>query len=428
MVAPGSEKELVETGTKRTIGNLALYDDALASLNSHDYALASVKFESLVADQPKFYEAWYYLALARAWAARPHEKILEAAHRARELAPSERDEALLTGLISFLQRDYRGAQDQLAALHEGFPKDADILYLYAEATYHNGHHRKGIELFNKTLQVAPGYRLAGNHPFHYALASGNTESLKYLVDIIHRRGVTDFLVAFSAHRYEKALSIASPIERYQALAVLGRDAEAEEEIASLDGPSRPPMQLYRVARLLELGQRDQAKKIFAQQWENVKAKAGRPGGTFGLGHLFEVLAMGEMHDELRLLLTYWELPGSQTNIAQRRKHQIIAALGLRDPALVPRAGYRSDGEMVLAAAVRAQLKGDFKKALKQWQALLADPSQNGDYLARWSAINLLGRLGRTEERDELCRTSLSPSVFRASFPLLRRACSRPTQQ
>jgi serine/threonine protein kinase/tetratricopeptide (TPR) repeat protein len=429
-VAPGSTIVAAEDEVKRSIDSIALYGTALQYLHENRWVPACNLLERIVKEQPDFFEAWYHLALAAAWAARPAEQAISAAQSALELARTERDRRLMEILILHYRRDQTQASEQAALLAKDYPNDPEIAYAHAETVYHDGRYAEGLELFDQALLLAPRSHLASAHPLGHAEANGHlSRSMRFRTLRGKRVSVgkaTDALthqMRFSLRRYSDLLEDDSAAIRRMGLSLLGKDKIAEAELAEEETLNGEKL-LYLIASASEDGRIEEARAYFDLRWKELVRDANTAGNHLRITRIAEVLIAAELKDELRTFLTYWKLPDIQKEGTSEHSVHDFAAILLEDPDMIHSGDHLTWREMKQAQAARAELAGDHKKAVEIWRELLADPSQWGNYLEHLALGRNLFALGRRGELKKACMNIVYPRTWRPAYPAMRMHCRR----
>lgn len=427
---PGSRLVAPENDAQRSVDSLALYGSALQDLYDNKWVQACVQLERIVSEQPNFFEAWYHLAIASAWAAQPREKSLHAAREALELASTSRDRELMQAVILYIGRDFITASAEGAGLARRFPRDPEIAYLHAETVYHDGRYGEALLLFDEAIRLAPRSHLPSTHPIQHAEATGNRERWEHYhaLRAAHTPDASEHPRANDRLQYalgEYELLLAEQGEEslwgLRVLSTLQRDQEIDRRLAALESLTGELL-AHAMARAMESGDRARASALFRQGYDVIKAAADQPGSRLNLPSFPEVLIVGGMNEELREFLGYWSLGGTEKNGAQEANYRAFSAVGLADRSLVRRSGYGSWREQERARAILAELDGRSEEAATILRSLLSDPSQWGDLLDRVALARNLHKLGKTEELRRECVRLLRPKQWRPAYSVARMKC------
>ncbi len=426
-IAPGSSIIAPQDATQRSVDSLILYESALDALSKSLWIDACMQLERIVKEQPEFFEAWYHLAIASAWAAQPTENALRAANKALELAHTERDREVMRVLIHYIQRDMITAAPLATGLAQKYPKDPEVAYIHAETVYHNGYHKKGLRLFNIALDLAPRSKLATVHPIEHALDNGDRrlwERFRSLRLKNSERGVIDLKpperLRFSLRDYESFTEDKVPWPM-QALSVQGRSKEADKRVPK-GSAFQGEWVLYALARAVEEDRRKDQKKYFEMIWRKHKADAKVAGNQFRLPFVVGLLSAAGLRKELRTFMGYWDLPGARQIGAQEAGLRAFAAVTLVDPTMIRSEGFLSWREERQATALRAELAGDHEEAAEIWTSLLSDPGQYGGHMQRYALARNLFAMGKQAELEVVCDALVRPKVWVPTQPVYRMRC------
>ncbi|MEM9189243.1 MAG: CDC27 family protein [Myxococcota bacterium] len=400
------------SGAPSTLDSLGHYELGTRALHQREWGPAALHLERSVAENPDFFEAWYHLALARAWSAGSTGDMRAAARRAGELAPTERDRATMRGLFLFLTRRYDEAVTILRAEYEQNPRSRDVLYLLAECVYHSGHYAEGIELFRETLVVAPRFSLAAIHPFRYALAQRDeARALAYRESLSDGSWTSTVeAIDLAMGRLEAAAaSGGTPSVRWAALGLLGRDEEALALLQTTLEEGAAERLIEELARAILAGNEASVRQKTRRVFDALESSAvDRREGT--LIRLASVLIAAERTDELRTLVALPLAVDDGVASESFLRAKIHSAPLLGEEAL-PHEDLLWWGLRQERLAIGAEVRGDHEEAIRRWRERLADPGEGGDHMARFALARNLASLGHEDELRVACEKIADPAVY-----------------
>lgn len=417
-LVPGSEIE--PSPTRSSIDSLAAYQQGIKALHDGSWNDAVIAFTRATAARPSFFEAWYQLALASAWGGDSPSQTIGAAEKARALADSPRDKALLRALLHYVQRDFKAAAEILAPLAEANGNDREVLYLFAESLYHDGHYAAGIEQLKRVLRVAPELGVAAQHLFQDAIARKDENAARFYGELarVDDRSLEASL-SIALGDYEQLLMSEYLYYRYVALVMLGKLGKARDILRQRADTTQYLSEP--IAHALYAGHRVEAASAFAAAWAKVMDAWDSHPETYymALAPLCAVLIIGDMKSALT---TVFEDAGQHNSmfriIFQTARIHAAPMLGRELLLDIDPATYRL---AAAKAAIAAEMRGDRIDAIHQLKALLADPGPGAEYLLRFALARNLHALGRADELREVCLAMARPAVYRpAMLPFLRR--------
>lgn len=414
-LAPSSRVKLVPVN--RSIDSLAAYQEGMKAMFSASWSSAQKAFARATTVQPAFFEAWYHLALASAWNGSAPDITVRAAKKAAALATSARDKTLMTALLAYVARDFSRAATILAPL-AATSEDCELLYLYAEALYHDGHYRAGLSAFDRVLRIAPAFGLAADHPLAAAIARRDANGARFYAGFSGRSDAWKSALAIARGDFDQVLMDDRPATRYVGLTLLGKLDRAGALLGKLPAGkwlAEP------IARAAFAGHRAEAKAAFTRIFAPIKAAWGSHPETYlmAVGPLAETLIISDLGDCVAVLLdgTQKADPMFRTTVEVMRIH---AAPLLSRPELLD---FEPSTYLLRRQkqAIAAELSGDHVTAIHLWTRLLSDPGPTGDYLARFALARNLAALGRRDELHALCLDIARPAVYRSGMlPFVRR--------
>ena len=404
------------------------YEAGMRALMANEWDTATLYLEAAVTRQEDYFDAWYQLAWARAWAANlPPRRTRDALARAEALAPSERERVALHALEHYLDLEYAAVQGLLEPMGDELDRDRDLTYLLAEAYYHDGHIARALPLFERALQLSPGFTVAATHPFYQAIAAGNLDKAEWIRGMfpaVNHEDLRRDRIRFARGEYQAIAdggdSGGLHPEYLGALALLGRDADLARALGGPLRQSDPRIAIEVTARALAAGDRAAAEAALEPVWRYLADDTRSGQHRFTIGALAEVVVMAEDAAAARRLLGYWDRPREPTEAGWMLRMHAAPLLGRRDllhGAPTWRAGRTAE-------AITAEMDGDHARALAVWRELLAEPYETGDYLPRFALARNLQALGRRSELAAVCRDMTRPAVYRTSLVNFLAACRR----
>ncbi len=412
------------TAATHSMSGLAAYDLGARALAEQQWPAAITHLERAVESDPEFFEAWYYLALARSWAPAELEDILAAAERAGELATTRRDRTLVEALSAYFTYDYDRGVEILTPLHEENPRDRDIGYTLAEVQYHSGRYRTGIETFERVMRSAPSFKIAILHPLGYAtglrrfdVAWDYERMMRTDPDVPTRYAAE---ITFAEKRYAEVSEEGQPIDlRVGALMLLGRADEADALVDETYPPGAPERRIHHAARAYAAGDRARGDRLARAVIDGLRRDPGVHGWRL-LRSLSEVLIAADAEDPLREL---YPLAVEVTPVLVVRWF-----VGAHAPALVhdlepvPREEMPQALE-ILADAAAHEREGHNREAVEAWRTYLTNPSGAGSYIEHVAIRRNLLALGEEEEAEAECAEMRAPSRYRAVVIVTRAICN-----
>ena len=372
--------------------------------------------EQAVDADPTYADAWYGVAIARAWMEAPESLVLAAVDRARAGARGAKA-ALAEGVAAFLRMRFAESRRVLDPLDGAAGVNRTMwLYYLGEANWHDGRHAAGFERFKQALASDPRFTPAAIHAWQYAVARRDVHDATYYLGIA--KTPADW-IEFATRHYDKLAGGPSQLSVWAQIVLGGRSPALDDMRTrdSLEGAA------YRISDAIDRGDTTAAGRELAAAWPRWIAKAGD-----GLASvLYELEGIGEqviaagMRDEARRIVTFLAEQSREHPARGYHRLAILAAPLLGEPALVRHAEL-SERNTKLAEASAAELTGDRAKAATILGELVADPTFSWDYPERAALLRNLRALGRTAEADALCGETLEPAVFRLAYTALRRAC------
>jgi tetratricopeptide (TPR) repeat protein len=403
-LVPGASRIAPLSAAQRSVDSLALYEDALIALNDSRWVDACLRLERIVKEQPKFFEAWYHLTIASAWAAQPTESALRAANKALSLAHTERDRRFIEVLIRYIKREQR------------------------TASYHDGRHKEGLRLFNLALLLDPYSKIASVHPVEHAQAQGDFVKWQYFRTLRGKKsrpGLVDLKptnrLRFALRHYEALAAQETGIDSIQALAILGRNKEADARVPTGETLKSQAL-LYALARAVEDGRKQDQEAYFKMVWRENSANADVAGNQLRVQFVIGVLVAAELREELQTFMGFWELPGARRVGSKESQLRAHAAIVLGDATMIRSEGFLSWREEEEATALRAELKGDHEEAARIWNVLLDDPGEYGDDMPRFALARNLFALGKSAELKAVCSDLVYPKFRVPAHPAHRMRC------
>jgi hypothetical protein len=289
------------------------------------------------------------------------------------------------------------------------------MYHYADALYHDGRHREGVEHFAQLLRVAPRFGGAAWHPYQQALVAGDEAQARSYLAILFPRGsqYQERQLLFALGHYQDLLRSERKVEQIQGHLALGQVDEARQVVDELSLDTAPAL-VMAIAAALAHGPSERSHELFEAYWRKMEAGDDDAINEYTLLQLGEVLLAGGMDEAAERLLQDWPLHGAGVASEARDLLRIHAAaiIGRAEWAHV---SYRSGRLHHKARAVRAELAGNHSKAAKLWQASLRHPHHYYDYLDRIALRRNLQALDRGAEVASVCATLDKPAVFRPAM-------------
>jgi predicted Ser/Thr protein kinase/tetratricopeptide (TPR) repeat protein len=391
------------------------------SIKDSTFYDAVLYLEPAVLADPKLFDAWNTLALAREWKFAPEEDVKQAVDHARALAPDDISRQLLTGISQYLDRDFRAALVTLAPLEAqvatlGDQQKHDLYYYLGETHWHAGRQSKGVDYFRRVLDIDPRFSPAAIHPAEFAVARRDAATSRALAYLQGTR--QDDSTEFSIGHYEKLAS--RPGEwNLSAQIVLGRPTTFEPPNSAIGTGS------LRLARAVEAGDRPAMQRAIAEVWAFIDAQGPGPmppGQYYALQMFGEVLICANLVDDMKKLVDYLAKSSKDKAVGGYPRMQLLAAPLLHDKSLVVH-DYYTDRLTKLADASDAELAGNRARSVALLRELVNDPSPFWDYPERAALIRNLRALGKTKEADAVCADTMKPAIFRVAFMPVRKLCT-----
>lgn len=416
--------DLALTGAPASLDSLAQYEMGTRALHRGQWGPAAIHLENAVEENPDFFEAWYHLALARAWSSGTTGDMRAAARRAAELAPTERDRATMEALLAFLTRRYEECAETLGQQYEREGRSRDVLYLLAECVFHNGEHRRGIELFRETLVVAPLFSLAAIHPFRHALATRDEDqAITYAQRVEEMASDPAQEIDFAMGRYEEAAAPGRDLAiQRAALTLLGRDDEAMALLRETHDESSSERRIEELTRAMLANDERAATRVSHDLIETLRGSS--PDNREGVfRQLAALLIFGERPDALAMLLT---LPAVDEDgvVSQAHMRASIHAAPLLGLDTVP-----SDDRLWMRIraereAILAELDDNHELAIRLLRELLSDPSDWGEHMLTFALARNLSALDNQEELREVCEEIRRPSRYEPQILVAMERCDQ----
>jgi tetratricopeptide (TPR) repeat protein len=410
----------------------ALYRLGDAQLRNANFQRALPYLEQTVVADPKLFEGWYALALARSWVLVPESRVFEAVEAARALAPTPAERTLVEAVARYLHHDLPGAR----AILEPFVATPglsrlllrDGLYFLGEAHWHDGHHELGVGYFRRALDIDMTFKLPVQHVSEYATAHRDAAIVQqYSVLIASSTSQFHDSVEFMLGHYDEVARSGAPPARFHALLVLGQIPPKDLEDSQLDVD---PMlrHIYHAALALDSGDRAAAHAEIAEIWKEVlvRKQAGEvPDNVYhGLRILGDVVLCADMADEANRLVAFLAEQSSEHPKRNYQRMSILTAGLVKDRALIVRREL-TDRDRQLADAIEAELSGDRERAASVLDGIVRDASAFWDYPERIALLRNLRALHRRKEAEALCDDTLRPAIFQMAYLPARRACREP---
>ena len=390
------------------IGNELLRDGRITE--------ARVYFEQAVAADPAVPDAWYGVAITRAWNEAPEALVLAAIDHTRTDARGGRA-ALADGVAAYMRMSFAESRRFLEPL-DGAPDVDRTLWLYylGESNWHDGRHAAGFELFEQALERDRRFTPASIHAWQYAVARRDARDATYYLGIA--KTSTEW-IDFATRRYPELAAGTGQFAAWSQI-VLGKPGAALKDMQqrdTLDGAG------FRIADAIDRDDHAAASRELATAWSRWVEKPGEglPAVLFDLESIGEQMIAANMGDEARRIVTFLAAQSKEHPARGYHRLAILTAPLLGDATLLEHTGL-SERNAKLADAARAELAGDRATAVTILSALVADPTFIWDYPERAALLRNLRSLGRTAEAAALCKQTLEPAVFRLAFTALRRAC------
>jgi tRNA A-37 threonylcarbamoyl transferase component Bud32/tetratricopeptide (TPR) repeat protein len=417
--------ELASDAPRYDLSALEVFHRGIESILAADWVAAVVHLEHAVSTQPEFFDAWYHLALAGAWARQSPTRTIEAAERAADLAHAERDRALMRGIVLYVELRFAEAIEILRPLAEDHPRDRDVLYLLAESLHHDGRYDEAAKLFDRVLRAAPGYVPAAVHPFHLAAARRDERGASFYLGFHGDARSADYLqrhLDIAMGRYERVLdSDAWDDARIAALALTGRLEAIDGFVAGARG--EPSADANDLARGLATGDDARTGAAFQRLADRLSASSNPTLDEWLLRRTGTSLIIAGARDYLEDLLVVWEGHEASPFLTSiERWLRLHASVVLEREELLA-LDHPSTVEAQVIEAARAELRGEHAEAIARWRAYLETPDETGDYLARYALARNLEAEGRVDELVELCDEMRAPAVYAPAFHVLRARCA-----
>ena len=397
-------------------------------LKNAQFTDARPYYEQAVDADPAYFEGWYALAGILAWMQAPEPQVLAATDRALALAPPGPKHELVRGVWLFAHGKFGEARGVLEPIEHAPPPagtgwtDVDqreLLYYLGEASWHDGRHAQGFDYFRRALETDRQFRPATIHAWEYATARRDAETARYYIGLA---GESPQWLDFALGHYAELARRGDDLFKLWAQLVLGQTPAVELEPHADDLDTHT----YRIARDIEAGDLDGARRQFASAWVLVGAQT--PDGLAAMGYSLEVLGevllcaglVPETHQLVALLAA------QSTAHAARGYHRLSILLGALagDTALVVRDSL-TERETRLAAAADADLAGDHARAAQLLGEVVADPTFSWDYPERAALIRNLRAAHQLRQAAAVCTDTLNPALFHTAFLVLRRTCGKP---
>jgi tetratricopeptide (TPR) repeat protein len=415
-IAKGLDVELGETSRPgvRQLSDLAEYESALRFMQKGAWLAAIAQLESTLDADPLLFEAWYRLALARSWGGVAPALAARAAKEAERLSTSAHDAQLMRGLYQYLRGDFTAALATLRPLHDAHPGDRDVLYHLAEAVYHDGNHRQGVELFDKLLEHSPHFLMAAWHPFQRSLIDRDELKARRYRAIV-RPGNTkqDLDLAFALGEYEHLAAGPPGKHKLHSQVVLRREQEVDTFFTQ--SQAHEPMAIInKLAWALSQDDKKLAVSLFDSYWKLLDSGDKTAANDYLLLQLGEVLVTGGLADQTKTLLVHWQNDPEMDGSLVYQELSIHSAPLLNDPALT-QVNLRNTGLARKASAIQAELAGDAAMAEELWRQSLADPYHYNSYLDRAAQIRILQAKGKSVVLNAACAELERPAVYRPAL-------------
>jgi len=409
-----SPKARLATPNRRRAEAFFRSGDAL--LRDGRFTEARFYLEQAVGADPTFADAWYGVAITRAWMEAPESLVLAAADRARGGAQGVKA-ALADGIAAFLHMRFGESRRLLVPLEGKVDFDRAMwLYYLGEANWHDGRHEAGFERFAQALVADPRFTPASIHAWQYAVARRDAQRATYYLGIAKTSAEW---IEFATRHYAELGGGHSPLSVWAQIVLGGRSPALDDMRTrdSLEGAA------YRISDAIDRGDTTAAERELATAWPRwiAKARDGLASVLYELEGIGEQVIAAGMRDEARRIVTFLAEQSREHPARGYHRLAILAAPLLGDPALL-RHPELSERNTKLAEASAAELAGDRAKAASILGELVADPTFSWDYPERAALLRNLRALGRTAEADALCSETLEPAVFRLAYTALRRAC------
>ena len=341
--------------------------------NRGDYDRAIAEYELAIAADPDFALAHLGIAyLSEFWGvpAERKRRAIEAAVRAAPRLP-EKERLLVLAWQAVLEGRPADAQATYARAMEDFPPDKEVLYLAADQLHHRGELQAAAPIFQKALQLDPGYSPAAVHLVPELVSLGRLDEALAVAEQAERAdpdGARGLEVSARLSRGEQgqALSLLEQQARTNEPGVLitycmeatlaGDRRRAEDALRRLEAASDSPawkVELWharaRVAsmagRLREsvaLGRRGmQVPGVAFGQLNHARGfvlfmAAGQPGGLGAERSLVEGLVPDSFEaPQVGFLLAWLGDPHAASGLAPGELKRVVSAIGLwrsGDPA------------------------------------------------------------------------------------------------
>ena len=424
-IAPGRALDHSHA-TVRAQALFAIGDDYL---KNNDFQMAWVFLEQAVVADPKYFDAWYALALTRSWVLAPESLVFAAIDQARSLAPTELKRTLVDAEGRFVHNDLPGARALLEPIIDN-PKlskreQRDALYFLGEAYWHDGNHRAGVGYFRRALDIDMKFKPPVQHLGEYATANRDLAMMNQYAAMI-ASSTSDYRDRgrFMRGEYEEvARGGVLPMRLYAKL-VLGHTPTPDDESQLTGAPIDTG--IYRAARALGADDRVAARAAIDEIWTHVRARqqAGElADNTYYLLRLLgDVVLSAELADEARRLVEFLAERSRDHPVRGYQRLSILAAPIVGDRTWIVRRNL-SDRDRQLADAIEAEMSGDRARAVRLLDAIVRDPSPYWEYPERVALLRNLRALHRDKAAQALCEDTLRPAIFHYAYLPTRRVCA-----